>query len=560
MSQKRAGVFKKISGKTIVMGFALMFAPAVQAAELNIITATIPEVEAAMATGKLSSVKITEAYLKRIDAYDKKGPAINAVILINPNALKEARAMDAERRAGKIRGPLHGVPVILKDNYETHDMPTTAGSQLLKGSIPAADGFVVKKLRDAGAVIIAKVNMNEFAGSGGMVNGARDPEVVKKGRAQAGFSSMGGQTHNPHDTARVPSSSSGGTGASIAAGFAQFGTGTDTGGSIRGPSSVNGIAGLKTTWGLVSRNGIVPLALSLDTSGPIARNVTDLAVALGVMAGRDPGDAATDLGASHAEADYTKYLKTGSLKGVRIGVTPEFMGGNDEVKKISAAAVEQLKKMGAEIVEPVIFPEYLLATRGGIYELLVNSEFKAQITAYLQTLKPGYPKSFDEIVTLANDPNTHYASPEKAFALRYSGERALDLDDPNFKVLKEQMMPTFKAGAAAVFAKYKIDALFFPTNARPAGLIAEVPKPNAGPAADAGGASPGNFTNESGFPEIVVPAGMTTDEHLPVTMSFLGTPWSEPKLIGFAYDFEQATKARQTPKFTPQLKSDVIKY
>lgn len=547
-------------GKTIVMGLALLFAPAVHAAELNIMSATIPEVEAAMATGKLTSVKITEAYLKRIDAYDKKGPAINAVIMVNPNALKEARAMDAERRAGKIRGPLHGVPIILKDNYETHDMPTTAGSQMLKGSIPAADGFVVKKLRDAGAVIIAKVNMNEFAGSGGMVNGARDPEIVKKGRAQAGFSSLGGQTHNPHDTARVPSSSSGGTGASVAAGFAQFGTGTDTGGSIRGPSSVNGVAGLKTTWGLVSRAGIIPLALSLDTAGPIARNVTDLAVALGVMAGRDPNDAATELGASHAEADYTKYLKTGSLKGVRIGVTPEFMGGSEEVKKISAASVEQLKKLGAEIVEPVVFPEYIMSARGAIYELLVNSEFKAQITDYLHTLKPQYPKSFDDLVRIANDPATNYASPEKAFALRYSGERALDMDDPNFKVLKEQMLPTFKAAAAAIFAKYKIDAVFFPTNARPAGLIEEVPKPFTETGPNAGGASPGNFTNESGYPEIVIPAGMTTDEHLPVTMSFLGTPWSEPKLIGYAYDFEQATKARVTPKFTPQLPTDVIKY
>ncbi len=542
----------------VAAALGLMLSTAAGAAELNITTASIPEEQAAMATGRVTSQKLTEAFLKRIDAYDKKGPAINAVIMVNPNAVKEARTLDAERRKGKIRGPLHGIPILLKDNYETHDMPTTAGSQLLKGSVPAADGFVVKRLRDAGAVIVAKVNMNEFAGSGGMVNGARDPEIVKKGRAQAGFSSMGGQTHNPHDTSRVPSSSSGGTGASIAAGFAQFGTGTDTGGSIRGPSSVNGIAGLKTTWGLVSRAGIVPLALSLDTAGPIARNVTDLAVALGVMAGRDPNDSATDLGASHAEADYTKYLKTGSLKGVRIGITPEFMGGNDQVKKISHDAVEQLKKLGAEIVEPVVFPEYLLAARGGIYELLVNSEFKAQITDYLKTTKPEYPKSFDDLVRLANDPNTHYASPEKAFALRYSGERALPITDPQFLVLRDQMLPTFKAGIAAVFADNKIDALFFPTNARPANQIAEVPRPFTDAAAT--GASPGNMTNESGFPEIVVPAGMTTDENLPVTMSFLGTPWSEPKLIGFAYDFEQATKAIRTPKHTPALPSDIIKY
>lgn len=533
----------------------LVFAASAGAAELNIMTATIPEMEKALATGKLTSQKITSAYLKRIDAYDDKGPSINAVITLNPNAMNEARALDAERKKGTVRGPLHGIPIVLKDNYNTHDLPTTAGSQLLKGSIPPDDGFVVKKLRDAGAVIVAKVNMNEFAGSGGMVNGARDPQVVKEGRAKAGYSSMGGQTHNPHALDRVPSSSSGGTGASIAAGFAQFGTGTDTGGSIRGPSSVNGIVGLKTTWGLVSRNGIVPLALSLDTSGPMARNVTDVAIALGVMAGPDPGDSATQLGASHAESDYTQYLKTGSLKGVRIGITPEFMGSDDAVKKISAKQVEILKSLGAEIVEPVVFPEYLLAARGGIYELLVNSEFKAQITEYLHTLKPGYPQSFDEISALANDPATNYRSPEKAYALRYSGARALDMTDPNFLVLRDQMLPTFKAGIAAVFEKYKIDALFFPTNARPAGLIEDVPKPIT----DGATSSPGSMTNESGYPEIVIPAGMT-DEGLPVTMSFLGTPWSEARLIGYAYDFEQATKAIRTPKFTPQLRSDVIKY
>lgn len=526
------------------------------AAELDIMTATIPEIERALETGKVTSQQITGAYLKRIDAYNAKGPAINALITLNSNAMKEARALDAELKMGKLRGPLHGIPIVLKDNYNTYDMPTTAGSQLLNDSIPHDDSFVVKKLRAAGVVIVAKANMNEFAGSGGMVNGARDPEIVKKGRAPAGFSSMGGQTHNPHALDRVPSSSSGGTGASIAAGFAQFGTGTDTGGSIRGPSSVNGIVGLKPTLGLVSRNGIVPLALSIDTAGPMARNVTDIAIVLGVMAGPDPNDSVTQLSASHAEADYTKYLKTGSLKGVRIGVTPQFMGSEDAVKQIAAEQVAVLKKLGAEVVEPVVFPDYLLAARGGIYELLVNSEFKAQITDYLHTLNAGYPKSFDELVARANDPATNYRSPEKAFALRYSGDHALDLSDPNYLVLRDEMLPTFKAGIAAVFAKYRIEALFFPTNARPARLIKEVPKPISG---EESGASPGNMTNESGFPEIVVPAGMTYDG-LPVTMSFLGTPWSEPKLIGYAYDFEQATKAISKPKYTPQLPSDIIKY
>jgi amidase len=549
----KRGAKLKTSG--IALSLALLFAPLADAATLNITSASISDVQAAYATGKLTSAKLTAAYIARINAYNAKGPAINAVIMMNPKAMAEAKAMDAERRAGKVRGPLHGVPIVLKDNYNTFDMQTTAGSQLLKGSIPPDDATVVKKLREAGAVIVAKVNLNEFAGSGGMVNGAKDPEVVKAGRAPAGFSSMGLQTRNPHDPTRVPSSSSGGTGASIAAGFAQFGTGTDTGGSIRGPATVNGVVGLKTTYGLVSRAGIVPLALSLDTAGPIARNVTDIAYALGAIAGSDPADPATAPAADHAEKDYTKYLKTGSLKGVRIGITPEFMGGDEGTKKIAAAAVETLKKLGAEIVEPVVFPEYLLAARGGIYELLVNSEFKAQITEYLHTLKPGFPRSFDEVTAMANDPKTGYRSPEKAYALKYSGARALDLTDPIYLNLKNQMMPTFKDGIAAVFVKYKIDALFFPTNARPASLIAEAPKPITGDA----GASPGNMTNESGFPEIVIPAGLT-DEGLPVGMSFLGPAWSDPKLISYGYDFEQATKAIHLPKFTPALPSDTIKY
>lgn len=525
------------------------------AATLDLTTATIMDVQSAFATGKVTSTQVTEAYLARIAAYDDNGPAINAVIMVNPNALAEAKARDAERAAGRLRGPLHGIPILVKDNYDTHDMPTTAGSQLLKGSIPAADAFVVKKLRDAGAVIVAKVNMNEFAGSGGMVNGARDPAVLRAGRAPAGFSSMGLQTHNPHDTARVPSSSSGGTGASVAAAYGQFGLGTDTGGSVRGPSSANGIVGLKTTMGLISRSGIVPLALSLDTAGPMARNVTDLAVALGAMAGVDPKDPMTKMGAGKAERDYTKFLKPGALKGVRIGVARDFMGADPGTDRVTADAINKLRELGAVIVDPVKFPEHLLAVRGPVYELLVNSEFKAQITDYLKTLKPGFPKTYDEIVALANDPATNYASPQKAYALKYSAARALSLDDPNYLALRNQMLPAFKAGVEAVFAAHKLDAIFYPTNSTPAALIEEAPRP---PGADGPG-SPSSLVNESWLPEIVVPAGMTYSG-LPVTISFLGPAFSEAQLIGYAYDYEQATKAIRLPKLTPALASDVITY
>ncbi len=521
---------------------------------LDLTSATIADVQSALGTRKLSSEKLTQAYMARIKAYDKQGPAINAVIMVNANALREARALDRERRAGKVRGPLHGIPVIVKDNYNTNDMPTTAGSQLLAGSIPPTDAYVVRKLREAGAVIIAKVNLNEFAGSGGMTNGEKDPKIAALGRAQAGFSSQGGQTRNPHDIERVPSSSSGGTGASIAAAFGQFGLGTDTGGSVRGPSSVNGIVGLKTSYGLVSRAGIVPLSLSLDTSGPMARNVYDVAAALNVMVGVDPEDPTTQMSVGKAETDYTKFVKPGALKGARIGIGRDFLGGDEQVDKITESAIETLKSLGAEIVDPIKVPAYLLDMRTGVYALLVNSEFKAQITDYLHTLKPGFPKSFDEIVALANDPATHYRSPEKAFGLKYSQAHAVDLNSPTYLTLKNDTLPAIRAGVEAVFATYRVDAILAPTNSTPAQLISE-PRRGGGGRGD----SPGNLTNESWIPEIVVPAGMTT-EGLPVTISLLGPRFSEARLIGYAYDFEQATKAIRLPKNTPALKSDKISY
>ncbi|WP_028079627.1 amidase family protein [Solimonas soli] len=526
----------------------------VQAATLNLDTATIADVQAAYQAG-LSSEKLTLAYLARIAAYDRKGPAINAVITLNPKALDEAKALDAERKAGKLRGPLHGIPVVLKDNYDTRDLPTTAGSQLLHGSIPPDDAFVVKKLREAGAVIVAKVNLSEFAGSGGSVSGATDPDILKKGRVPNGFSSEGGQTHNPHDLTRGPSGSSGGTGAAIAAAFAQFGLGTDTGGSVRGPSSANGIAGLKPTRGLMSRDGIVPLALSYDTGGPMARSVYDVAVALGAMTGVDPADAATQPSAAYAKTDYTPYLKKGALKGARIGLGRDFMGRNAGTDAVIEKAVATLKSLGATVVD-IKYPEYILAAQGPNYNLLVASEFKAQITDYLHTLKPGFPRSFDEIVAKANDPATHYRSPEKAFALKYTASQALDLNDPQYLALKNQEMTAIKAGIDALFAKHKLDAIVYPTSPTPATPIKpEDPPPNG----RSGPRSATSLANQTGYPDLIVPAGMTP-EGLPVTVSFFGPAWSEPKLLGYGYDFEQATHAIRLPKNTPALPGDQISY
>jgi amidase len=524
---------------------------------LGLTSATIADLNAAFKRGSLTSERLTELYLARIAEYDKEGPAINAVISLNPNALAEARTLDAERRAGKVRGPLHGIPVVLKDNLNTFDLPTTAGSQLLAGSIPPVDAFVVKKLRDAGAIILAKVNLSEFASGGGSVIGAKDPAILRAGVIADGFSSMGGQTRNPHDLARGPGSSSGGAGAAIAAGFAQFGLGTDTAGSIRGPSAANGIVGLKTTLGLVSRNGVVPLA-TFDTVGPMARSVYDIAVTLDVIAGADPADQVTKQGAGKVETDYTTFLKVGSLKGARIGVGRDFWGQDPETARIAEESLATLKKLGAVVIDPVMFPDYLLQIKQPLFTLVRNSEFKTLIPEYLNTLKPGYPRTLDELISKANDPKTGYRSPEKLVGLKYTASVALDLHDPVYLAARNEGFAALKAGIDAIFAKYQLDAIVYPTSNRPAPLIKASGEPSGSAGAGAGGGESASiFADMAGLPDLIVPAGMTNGG-LPVTISFLGQAYSEPHLLSYGYDFEQATRARRLPKNTPVLLDETL--
>jgi len=536
------------------IALALGSVVAAQAATLNIETASIADVNKAFAAG-LTSEKLVAAYLKRIEAYDKKGPSINTVITLNPKALELAKALDAERKAGKVRGPLHGIPVVLKDNYDTFDLPTTAGSQMLHGSIPPDDAFVVKKLRDAGAIVLAKVNLSEWAAGGGSVGALADPELRKKGAVPNGYSSEGGQTLNPHDLKRGPAGSSGGTGAGIAAAFAQFGMGSDTGGSIRGPSSANGITGLKPTLGLLSRDGIVPLALSFDTGGPMARNVYDIAATLGVMTGVDAADPVTKGSAGKFDTDYTKFLKVGALKGARIGVARDFMGKDAGTDTVMESAIAMLKTQGAVIVDPLQYPQYLLDVRQPLSGIISPAEFKAQITDYLKTTKPQYPKSFDDLVKLSSDPKFGYRSPGKIVGFKYQAETALALTDPVYLSAKNQGLPLIRSTIEALFAKYQLDAIVYPTSPRPATLISET-TPAGGSAA---GGSATSIANMTGFPDLIVPAGMTK-EGLPVTISFFGQAYSESKLLAYGYDFEQATKARVLPKYTPALSSDTITY
>ena len=406
----------------------------------------------------------------------------------------------------------------------------------------------MKKLREAGAVILAKVNLSEFAAGGSV---GAPPSI---GSPPNGFSSAGGQTKNPHDLTRGPAGSSGGTGAAIAAAFAQFGMGSDTGGSIRGPCAANGIAGIKPTNGLLSRAGIVPLALTFDTGGPMARSVYDVAAALGAMTGVDPADPLTQTSAGKFKTDYTIYLKAGALKGARIGIARDFMGKDAETDRVIEAAIVKLRELGAIIVDPLKYPEFVLQARMSLFVTILNADFKAQISDYFAGVsQPGYPGTFAEIVAKANDAMFGYRSPEKAAGLKHTDTVALDLKDPVYQSAREQGLALVRASMEALFAKHKLDAIVYPTSPRPASLIARtVPLTPT-----AMGDSPSSIANMTGWPDLIVPAGMTK-EGLPVAISFLGTAYSEPKLFGYAYDFEQATHARVLPKTTPALSGDSL--
>ncbi len=508
------------------------------AATIHLDTATIADINNAFDAGTLTSEKLTRMYLKRIETFDKQGPAINTVITLNAKALDQARALDKERKSKGPRSPIHGIPIVLKDNFDTFDMPTTAGSLILKGSIPPDDAFVVKKLREAGAIILAKVNLSEFASGSGGPNG---------------FSSMGGQTKNPHDLTKGPSGSSGGTGAAIAANFAQFGLGTDTGGSVRGPSSANGIAGLKPTYGLLSRDGIVPLALSYDTAGPMARSVYDVAVSLGIMTGIDAADPATQESAGKFDTDYTKYLKRGSLKGARIGVARDFFKQSVETDYVMEAAIATLKSLGATVIDPVNYPDYLLTQRNAITQAISGREFKVQVSQYLATLKPEYPHSLAELITRAEAPGSGYTNPWRLNAMKEAQASIGGLDEPEYLVARNEGLALVRATVLATFAKHQLDALIYPTSPRPA---LPIEPPATREAAGAPGSAT-NIANRTGFPDLIVPAGMTKDG-LPVTISFFGPAFSEPKLLAYGYDFEQATHARVLPKHTPALAGDKV--
>jgi amidase len=496
---------------------------------IDLDAATIADVNAALSKGHLTSERLVQLFLARIQAFDRQGPMLRSVIAVNPKAIETARVLDAERKSKGPRSPLHGIPIVLKDNIDTADMATTGGSVMLEGSIPPDDAFVVKKLRAAGAVIIAKTNLSEFASA-------------------ATKSSIGGQILNPHDLTRSPAGSSGGTGVALAAALAMAGLGTDTGGSVRGPSTNNGIAGLKTTMGLVSRDGVIPLALSLDTVGPMARHVYDVAALLNVLTGVDAADASTKLGAGRAAADYTLSLRTDALKGARLGIARDFMGQDQDVDWVVEAALDTMRKQGATVID-VRLPRWLLDGKGEYYTAIRYPEFVAQIADYLATIGPSYPKNIDQLIERArrvNAPRPDGSGPNPArwsLMLREAGSGAIT--DYQYTSVRDHALPLVRDVLSGVLTANKLDAIVYPTDPRR-------PQSIAAPAAVPGGAgnSPSNLANLSGFPDLIVPAGFSTDD-LPIGISFLGAAFSESRLLGLGYSFEQATKARRLPRHAP---------
>ncbi|HYE84862.1 MAG TPA: amidase family protein, partial [Vicinamibacterales bacterium] len=475
---------------------------------------SIVDLQAAMQAGRVTSRGLVDSYLARIAAYDQAGPRLNSIVQLNPRAREEADARDAERADKKVRGPLHGIPVLIKDNYDTSDMPTSGGALGLASLQPAADAFQVRKLRDAGAVILGKTTMHELAA--GITN----------------ISSLTAQTRNPYDLFRVPGGSSGGTGAAIAASFAAAGMGSDTCGSIRIPAANQNMVGLRGTHGLSSRVGVMPLSSTQDIAGPLARSVTDLAIMLDATVGADPADPITAESNGRIPKSYRDALSSDGLKGARIGVLRTLWGTapeDDEVAGIVRKALDGFKAQGAEVVD-VSVP--------GLDDLLRDSsviadEFKFDLMAYLARHPNAPVKSLGEIL----DRGLHHAELDATFRLRNQPEKR-ETEHYRQALIKRRAS---RAAVLATLEELRIDALAYPTLRRKPALIGE-----------AQGGTNCQLSATTGLPAISMPAGFSTDG-VPIGLELLGGAWEEAKLLKYAYAWEQASKLRKAPFSAPPL-------
>jgi amidase len=489
---------------------------------------SIAQLQDWMRSGTYSSEALTRLYLERIRQVDERGPELNAILEINPDALAIAAAMDRERAEGRVRGPLHGVPVVIKDNIDTGDrMMTTAGSLALVGPPAPKDAFIVSRLRDAGAVILAKTNLSEWAN-------------IRSTRSSSGWSAVGGQTKNPYALDRNPCGSSSGTASAVAASLAAAGIGTETDGSIVCPAGATGLVGLKPTVGLVSRSGIVPIAHSQDTAGPMARTVADAAALLTAIAGVDPADEATKAAASRRQADYTKFLDASGLQGARIGVARKRVTGySAHTDRLYEQAIADLRRLGAEIVDPAD-----LAALGDYDDselTVLLYELKADLNKYLQG-RPGAP-----IRTLAdaiafNEKNAAVEMPYFGQELFLMAESKGPLTDPEYVKALERNRTLSRDGIDGLLKKHRLDAIVMPTGspAWPTDLV------NGDHFV--GGSS--TAAAVAGYPSITVPMGFAFG--LPVGLSFVGTAWSEGTLLELTFAYEQGTKHRKAPTFAPE--------
>src|SRR4051794_35215490 len=492
--------------------------------------ATASQLQEWITSSRYTARQIPELYLTRIEEIDRRGPELRSVIEINPDAASIADALDAERRTRGARGPLHGIPVLIKDNIDTGDhMQTTAGSLALEGHPAPADAFLVQRLRAAGAVILGKTNLSEWAN-------------IRSTHSSSGWSGRGGQVKNPYALDRNPCGSSSGTGAAIAANLAAIGIGTETDGSIVCPSGANGLVGIKPTIGLVSRSGIIPISHSQDTSGPMTRSVADAAALLAAIAGVDPRDAATTRAGQHANADYAKALDAGALKGARIGVArKQYFGYSSATDRVIEQAIGDMRAQGAVIIDPA---DIATASKMDGCELdVLLYELKADLNAYLKDRPSAPVHSLEEIIA--------FNEREKAREMPYFGQELFltaqkkgPLTTPAYRTALARCRTLARTqGIDATLARYRLDAIVAPTGS---------------PAWTTDLVNGDHFTGASstpaavaGYPSITVPAGQAFG--LPVGISFIGAAWSDPKLIALAYAYEQATHHRRPPTFQPSV-------
>ena len=486
---------------------------------------TIDGIQKGFQSGQFSAQSLTEACLTRIDAIDRHGPAINAVIELNPDALRIAAELDRERKAKGSRGPLHGVPVLVKDNIDTGNMSTTAGSLALLGAPAPKDAFIVGRLRAAGAVLLGKTNLSEWANFRG-------------DHSTSGWSGRGGQTKNPYALNRNPSGSSSGSGAATAASLCAVAVGTETDGSIVSPSSINGLVGIKPTVGLVSRSGIIPISASQDTAGPMARTVHDAVLLLNALAAADSADAAT-AGAPIPRPDYTQFLDKNGLRGARLGVVRKSFGFNAAVDKLIEQSIAAMKSAGAEIVDPVEIPSDGKISEPESEVLLY--EFKAGLNAYLKTR--GRNETLAGLIAF-NEKNRARELNHFGQELFLKAEQKGPLTDAAYrKARAECIRMTRTEGIDAACSKYRLQALVAPTS-----CVAWLTDYINGDSGNGGCSTPAAV---AGYPHITVPAGLV--HGLPAGISFFGPAWSEPALIKIAYAFEQTTQARRKPTFVPSV-------